>query len=177
MAKNFLLVPTGMCVLVLAGCVPQMYEQRQIACIRAVGVVGDGASRNEGDRQIESTLAGLTALFQKHGFHASMQAWARQHGKRYNYGYYLTGERIYDENFTYGPVQHVLVQCLVNIDRKKAKLLFLEEEWPIKSHQFPLSERDRQHVRGAARAAADYLRRQLPSHTVELSFDAKISDG
>ena len=176
MAKSFLLITNGLCALVSAGCVPQMYEQRQIASIRAVGVVGDRTSRDEGNQHIESTLAGLTTLFQKHGFHASLQEWARKHGKQYNYGYYLTGERIYGENFTYGPVEHVLVQCLVDIDRKKAKLLFLEEEWPMKSHQFPFPERDRQHVRETARAAADYLRRQLPSHTVELSFDTKIGE-
>ena len=162
------------CALVLVGCVPQGYEQRQIASIHVPGVVGSSPSQAEGNRQIESTLAGLTALFRERGFHASLQAWAREHGKQFNYGYYLTGERLYTDNFTYGPVQHVLVQCLVSIDRKKASLLLLEEEWPLKSHQFPLPERDRQQVRETARAAADFLRRRLPSHDVGLSFEAKI---
>ena len=137
MLKTFLLLPAEIGVLLLAGCVPQMYEQRQIASVHAVGVVGGAVSRDEGNAQIESTLGGLTTLFQRRGFHASLQAWARQHGKQYNYGYYLSGERIYGENFTYGPIGHVLVQCLVDVDRKKAKLLFLEEEWPMKRQRAP----------------------------------------
>jgi hypothetical protein len=175
MQKIFFLMAVETFVLLLAGCVPQMYEQRQIASVHAVGVVGGAKSRDEGNAQIESTLRGLTTLFERRGFHASLQSWARQHGKQYNYGYYLSGERIYGENFTYGPISHVLVQCLVDIDRKKAKLLFFEEEWPMKSHQFPLPEHDRQHVRETARAVADYLRQNLPSHKVELSFNTKIN--
>jgi hypothetical protein len=174
--RSFLILTAAVCALVLAGCVPQGPEERQIASIHGVGIVGSGVSRDEGNAQIESTLAGLTTLFREHGFHASLQEWARKHGHQYQYGYYLTGERLYGDNFTYRPIaEPVLVQCLVSIDRKNAKLLILENEWPMKSHVFPLPERDRQHVRETARAAADYLRRHLSSHNVELSFDTNIS--
>ena len=172
MTRFLLLTAAG--VLAFTGCVPRGPEERQIASIHAVGVVGGGASRDEGNRQIESTLAGLTELFRAHGFHESLQAFAREHGKQYSYGYYLTGERLYGDNFTYKPIEHVLVQTLVSIDRKTAKLQFMENEWPMDSHVFPMPERDRQHVRETAHAAADYLRRHLPSHNVELSFDTKV---
>jgi hypothetical protein len=173
--RRFLKVTAAACAMVLAGCVPRGPEERQIASIHAAGIVGGGASRVEGNRQIESTLTGLTALFRERGFQTSLQPWAREHGKQFNYGYYLTGERIYTDNFTYKKsVEHVLVQTLVSIDRKTAKLDFMENEWPMDSHRFPLPERDRQHVRETARAAADYLRQHLPSHQVELSFETKI---
>jgi len=146
------------------------YDQHQIASIHAVAVTGN-THLDSAYREIEYTLDGLTDVFRQHGFTYFNERWAHSHGKRYDYGYYLSGERTYGLSYVYGAVQHPIVQCVVGIDRKKVTLTFMESEWPIGSHAFPLSEQRRQHVRDTARAAADYLRRHLPSHNVQVSID------
>jgi hypothetical protein len=158
-------------VLALALCSCEFgYDQHQIASIHAVGITGN-ARLDVAYQQIESTRDGLTTVFRQHGFTCPGESWAHSHGKRYEYGYYLTGERTYGVGYLYEAVHHPIVQCVVGIDRKKATLTFTESEWPIGSHAFPLSEQHRQHVRDTARAAADYLRRHLPSHDVQVSID------
>jgi hypothetical protein len=147
------------------------YEQHQIAAIHAVGIVGSDVQIDAGYRSIESVLDGLTAVFAQNGFIWPGAAWAHRQGKRYEYAYYLTGERVYELSYVYQAVQHPIVQCSVQIDRKKVSLRFEESEWPLHSHIFPLTEENRQHVGATARIVGDYLRRHLPSHNVEVSID------
>ena len=156
--------------LLLASC-SIAYDQHQIAVIHAVGVTGPGASLDVSYREIESTLDGVTSILRKAGFQWTTEDWTHSHGKRYDYGYYLTGERVYNMGFLYSAVEHPYVQCIVEINRKNATLRFFESEWPFGSHGFPLSEPVRQHVRDTARVTGDYLRRHLPSHDVQVSID------
>jgi hypothetical protein len=158
----------------LTGCLP-VYEQQQIASIQAVGVVGRGITGDAAYTHIESTLDGLSAIFRKRGFTAPLEQWAHKHGKRYEYGYYLTGERTYGNGYVYSGVKGSIVQCTVEIDRKKASLHFSESEWPQKSGVFPMSESQRQYIRETARIVADYLRRTLPSHDVQVTIDEQRS--
>jgi hypothetical protein len=154
----------------LSGCLP-VYEQHQIASIHAAGVVGNGVAGDAAYNHIESTLDGLSAIFKKRGFTAPLEQRTQRHGKRYEYGYYLTGERTYGNGFVYSGVKGTIVQCSVEIDRKKASLRFIESEWPQKSGIFPMTESQRQYIRETARIVADYLRRTLPSHSVQTSID------
>lgn|SRR5262249_35085170 len=156
--------------LLLSGCT-LAYDQHQIASIHVAGVTGSGASRDTSYREIESTLDGLTAVFRQRGFTAPLEAWTHQHGKRYDYAYYLTGERVYSNSYVYSGVRDTIVQCIVEIDRKKASLRFTESEWPRKSGIFPMSEDERQHIRGTAGLVGAYLREQLPSHNVHVAID------
>jgi len=157
--------------LILVSCSPA-FESRQIASIHAVGVTGPGRL-DQAYAQIESTLDGLTAVFQREGFDWPGKNWAHTHGKKYEYGWYLTGERTYGIGYVYRPAEHSFAQCTVEINRKTVRLTFFESEWPFKSGQFPLTNGQREHIRHTARIAADYLRQKLPSHDVQISFEEK----
>jgi len=154
----------------LSGCVPEI-QQHEIASIHAVGITGGHSARDETHQQIESILDGLSRLFRKRGFSAPLESWARNHGKRYEYGYYLSGERIYGNSYVYSGVKDTIVQCTVSIDRQKASLQFTEMEYPRKSGRFPMPESQRKHVRDTARIVADYLRQRVPTHEVQVSID------
>lgn len=158
-------------IALLLGSCTFAYDQHEIATIHAAGVTGRGNSLDASYREIENTLGGLTVVLHHAGFESTTQEWARSQGKRYEYGYYLTGERVYDMGFLYRAIEHPFVQCTGEINRKSVSLQFSESEWPFGSHEFPLSERVRQHVRDTARLAGDYLRSRLPSHDVQISID------
>lgn len=157
-------------IVLLGGCLP-VYQQHEIASIRAVGVTGAVPAGDDAYRQIESTLDGLSVIFRDRGFTSPIETWLHQHGKRYDYGYYLTGERLYSDGYVYSGVHDTIAQCTVEIDRKTASLRFIESEWPRKSGVFPMAERQRQHMRDTARLVGDYLRKRLPSHDVQVSID------
>ena len=159
-----------MILLVLGGCLPH-YEQHQIASIRAVGVTGERERGDAAYRDIESTMDGLVAIFRQRGFTDPLEARTRREGKRYRYAYHLSGERTYQNGYVYSGWKQSLVQCTVEIDRRKAVLRFGESEGPRQSGSFPLPESQRQHVRDTARLAAEYLRRTLPSHRAEIVVD------
>ena len=162
---------TFLVALTMIGCSPA-FESRQIASIHAVGVTGP-ARLDRAYTQIESTLDGLTAIFQREGFDWPGKNWAHAHGKKYEYGWYLTGERTYGIGYVYRPAERSFAQCTVEINRKTAKLTFFESEWPFKSGRFPLTNEQREHIRRTARFAAEYLRQKLPSHDVQISFEEK----
>lgn len=162
---------TILIALMLVSCSP-MLETRQIASIYADGVTSSGRL-SDAYTQIESTLDGLTEILRKEEFYWHGKEWAEAHGKKYDYGWFLTGEREYTLGYTYRPSEHSFAQCTVGINRKTAKLTFFESEWPFESGQFPMSEIHREHIRHSARIAADYLRRKLPSHNVQISFEQK----
>ena len=134
-------------------------------------MTGTRPAGDDAYQQIETTLDGISAIFRQRGFTAPLESWAHRHGKRYDYGYYLTGERLYGNGYVYSGVQDTIVQCTVEIDRKKASLRFIESEWPRKSGVFPMSESQRQYIRDTARLIGVYLRQHLPSHDVEVSID------
>jgi hypothetical protein len=164
------LTVASLAFLSLVSCLP-VYQTRQIAAIHAVGVTGGQPAGDAAYRTIESTLDGVSAIFRRRGFTTPLETFARSRGKRYEIAYYLTGERLYSDSYLYSKAQEGNGQCTLEIDRKTAVLRFSEAEWPRKSGIFPMSERQRQYMRDTARIVADYLRQNLPSHYVEVSFD------
>jgi hypothetical protein len=165
---------------IVAGCLFTMNAcsiapaSRQIAYIHAVGITGN-VRHDQEYTEMESILDGLTAIFAREGFRWPGKDWAQAHGKRYDYGWYLSGERVYSLSYVFEPTKDSFVQCTVGIDRKKATLKFFESESPFKSGRFPMTKKNRQHVRATARVVADYLRRRLPSHDAQISFEEEKS--